>query len=191
MKKLSLFLVAALTLAVCSCGNGRQAAEERTDTKATLPPDSLEIKYAPKMELGSAAPDFTARDTAGNAVSLSDFRGDYVVLDFWATWCGDCRGENATLKEVYSEYKDRKIGDASVKFVSYSFDHEADAWKSYIAAENIEWIQVSALVKWHDNPVSEAYQVGWIPTFYVIDPEGKIIGSAIKAFRIREILESR
>lgn len=176
-----------MTFLVLSCCSGRkQSAQE----PSVQPLDSIEIKYAPSMKTGSVAPDFSARDTSGLEVKLSDYKGSYVILDFWATWCGDCREENPVLSEIYAEYKNRKINGKSVVFISYSFDHQEDVWKSYISQNDMGWIQVSTLTKWHDNPVSESYLVKWIPSFYVIDPDGVIVGSAVKAFRIREILQS-
>lgn len=176
-----------MTFLVLSCCSGRKQSVQETSVQ---PLDSIEIKYAPSMKTGSVAPDFSARDTSGLEVKLSDYKGSYVILDFWATWCGDCREENPVLSEIYAEYKNRKINGKSVVFISYSFDHQEDVWKSYISQNDMGWIQVSTLTKWHDNPVSESYLVKWIPSFYVIDPDGVIVGSAVKAFRIREILQS-
>ena len=184
------FLYAAATFSAIlalSCCSGRKQSARETSVQ---PFDSIEIKYSPQIELGTKAPDFSARDTSGAEIKLSDYKGSYVVLDFWATWCGDCREEMPVFKDFFSEYKETGVAGKSVAFISYSFDHEADVWKKYISDNNLDWIQVSALVKWHDNPVSESYQVKWIPSFYVIDPEGVVIGSAVKAFRIREILQS-
>lgn len=179
------FFATFLVLPSCSCG--RQSAR----ISSVQPLDSIEIKYAPSIEIGTKAPDFSARDTSGAEIKLSEFKESYVVLDFWATWCGDCREENPVLSEIYAEYKNRKVKGNSVVFISYSFDHQEDVWKSYISQNDMEWIQVSTLTKWHDNPVSESYQVKWIPSFYVIDPDGVIVGSAVKAFRIREILSNQ
>lgn len=178
------FITTFLVLSCCS--GGKQSAR----ITSVQPLDSIEIKYAPSIEIGTNAPDFTARDTSGTEIKLSEFKGSYVVLDFWATWCGDCREENPVLSEIYAEYKNRKVNGKSVVFISYSFDHQEDVWKSYVSQNDMDWIQVSTLTKWHDNPVSESYRVKWIPSFYVIDPDGIIIGSAVKAFRIREILQS-
>ena len=187
--KLSLYVAALTVLSLFSgCSAKKQTSQSRF--VETQPLDSIEIKYRPSIEIGSTAPDFTARDTAGTEIKLSDYKGSYVVLDFWATWCGDCREENPVLSGIYSEYKNRKVNGNPVVFISYSFDHQEDVWKSYISENDMDWIQVSTLTKWHDNPVSESYLVKWIPSFYVIDPEGAIVGSAVKAFRIREILQS-
>ena len=176
--------ITAIIISVCS-------GKKQKETKLSLQPlDSIEIKYAPQIELGTKAPDFSASDTSGVEIKLSDYKGSYVVLDFWATWCHDCREEMPVFKDIFSEYKKSGVAGKSVAFISYSFDHEADVWKKYISDNNLDWIQVSALVKWHDNPLSESYRVKWIPSFYVIDPEGVVIGSAVKAFRIREILQS-
>lgn len=179
------FFTTFLVLTHCS------AKKQSLHETSVQPLDSIEIKYAPSIEIGTKAPDFSARDTSGVEVKLSDYKGSYVVLDFWATWCGDCREENPVLSEIYAEYKNGKVAGKPVVFISYSFDHQENVWKSYISQNDMDWIQVSTLTKWHDNPVSESYRVKWIPSFYVIDPDGVIIGSAVKAFRIREILRNQ
>lgn len=185
MKK-TVLLFAIAVMALASCGNN--SSKKTAVTIETAPLDSIEIKYAPALEIGTLAENFTAQDTTGKDVSLSDFKGKYVVLDFWATWCKDCINELPVLKDLYQEYKDKKVAGADVEFVSVSFDDNEQAWKSFIVRENMEWHQISTLVKWKQNPISDLYKIGWIPTFYVIAPDGSIAGSAIKAFRIGEIL---
>lgn len=189
---ISRFAIYSLSVAIIVALISGCSSRKHKEAEVSLhqPLDSIEIKYAPSIEIGTKVPDFSARDTSGVEIKLSDYKGSYIVLDFWATWCGDCREEMPILKDVFSEYKNTPIAGKSVVFISYSFDNETEAWKKYISENNLDWIQVSTLVKWHDNPVSEAYKVKWIPSFYVIDPEGAVVGSAVKAFRIREILQS-
>lgn len=146
----------------------------------------------PKLKVGTIAPDFTAADTIGNPIKLSDYKGKYVVLDFWASWCGDCRREIPYLKEVYKNFKDIKIGKKKVPitFLSISFDHKKDLWINMLRKEQFGWPQVSNLKPWKGNPISIAYDLHWIPTFYIVSPEGTIIDGAITAKELEKILLS-
>lgn len=134
-------------------------------------------QHEPTFELGTPAPDFTACDTLGVSHSLSDFSDRLVVVDFWASWCGDCRREMPALKQLYADYKDR-----GVDFISVSFDENEASWKSCLRKQQFGWLQVSNLQPWHSkvngvstttNPIALAYDLKWIPTLYLID-HGKI-----------------
>ena len=146
----------------------------------------------PSLAVGQKAPAFTIADTLGTNISLSDYEGKYLVIDFWASWCGDCRREIPELKKVFAEFNEEIIGpeQVEVNFLSVSFDHDAEAWKKLLRKEQFGWPQVSNLQPWKQNPVAKAYDLKWIPTFYVVNPMGEIAGSAITAEALREILES-
>ena len=147
------------------------------------------------LRKGEISPNFTAQDTLGNNISLSDFKGKYVVLDFWASWCPDCRKEIPMLKKLYNKYRHTTLGQtkARVEFLGVSFDHVADSWKALLRKEKLAWPQISNGIPWKKNmnPIAQAYKLRWIPTFYVIDPEGKIIGGAITAQDLEKILKSQ
>lgn len=188
MRKTILFVALAGLLAV-SCGQNKKSSSAVVAEVAPL--DSIEIKYAPVLGKGDVAPDFTANTPDGTPVSLSDFKGKYVVIDFWATWCPDCIKELPELKSIYNEFKDKKVAGKKVEFISMSFDHNEEAWKNFIVENDMQWHQISNLIKWKENPISEQFQIKWIPTFCVVAPDGTIAGSSIKAFRIREILNAQ
>lgn len=135
----------------------------------------------PSLKVGAVAPDFTAPDTLGVKHKLSDYKGQYLVLDFWASWCGDCRRENPDLKDLYEEFKEETINGTKIEWLSVSFDHEKNAWKNCLRKEQFPWTQVSNLTNWKKNPIAKKWDLHWIPTFFVVDPEGKIAGSAITA----------
>lgn len=135
----------------------------------------------PSLKIGTIVPDFTAPDTNGTKHKLSELRGQYVVLDLWASWCGDCRRETPGLKALYEKYKDVKINDKQVTWVGVSFDKEETAWKNYLDKEQLPWLQLCTFKEWKKNPIAKAFDLQWIPTFYIIDDEGKVAGSAITA----------
>lgn len=194
MKYLSLALMGILLLVSC----GKQ--ENTTETPSAVASEVRYVdtlaanhpEYLPSVPLDTIAPDICAPDTSGNLISLADFKGRYVVVDFWASWCGDCRREAPVFADVYAEWKDRQIGGAEVQFLGYSFDREEERWKNYLRDAAYPWPQISTLQpKWHDIPVTQAYGLHWIPAFLLISPDGKIVGKAITAEGIRQALKDR
>jgi thiol-disulfide isomerase/thioredoxin len=128
--------------------------------------------YAKKMVLasGNVAPPFICTDIDGKEVSLSDFKGKIVYLDFWATWCGGCRMDMPYLKKLQSEYKDKNI-----VFVSISMNSNIKDWKDFINEKKMEGINLFIGNKGFDSEVARSYQVFGIPSYKLIDKEGIII----------------
>lgn len=186
MRNILAFGIAAMII-FCSCGQNRGA--KNAPKTEEFPLDSLEIKYNPSLEKGASAPEFELPDTLGNVLSLKNFRGKYLVIDFWASWCGDCRREIPEVKALYEDWKDAKINDAPVQFLSVSFDHDAESWKNILRKEQFAWPQVSNLIKYRGNPVAAAYGIHWIPSMVIVAPDGSIAGVAITAKRADIILK--
>jgi len=149
------------------------------------------IQYNKVGAVGTAAVDFTQPDTTGTPVSLSSFHGKYVLVDFWASWCGPCRAENPNLVKTYNKYKDNGF---AVLGVSLDQPGKKDSWLAAIHKDNLTWVQVSDLKFW-DNEVAVLYGIKAIPSNLLLDPQGKIIAKDLRGEeldkKLAEILKDK
>lgn len=133
----------------------------------------------PKLKavaLGATAPEFAEADTAGKMVSLSSFRGKYVLIDFWASWCGPCRRENPNVVKAYNAYKGKNF---TILGVSLDRPNAKDKWLAAIHKDGLTWNHVSDLKFW-DSKAADLYAVRGIPQNFLLDPNGKIIGKNLR-----------
>ena len=136
-----------------------------------------------KVQVGSEAPDFTLPDVNGNLVSLSSFRGKYVLVDFWAAWCPDCRKENPNIVSAWEKYKNKNFAILGV-----SLDRNRDQWLAAIEKDKLTWTQVSDLKYW-SSEAAVLYCIRWIPMSFLIDPERKIVAIGLEGEELHNKLE--
>ncbi len=121
-------------------------------------------------KIGSEAPPFSLKDLDGNIIRLSDFRNNnYVLLDFWASWCGPCREDSPYLEEINKNFKNKGL-----KIIGISRDENLDSWKKAILKDNMDWINISTIE--NGSEIEEEYFVWGIPHRVLIDKDGVIIG---------------
>ncbi len=150
--------------------------------------DNSTDKYDSQLlQSGEAAPDFTiTNDRYPQGIALSSFKGKLVVLEFWASWCPDCRKITPTMTDLYKKYSPK-----DVVFVGVSFDTDKEQWQNYMSKNGTDcWFQYSELKKWKkETTIDTLYKVNWIPTMYLIGKDGRIVIGTVSADKLAKALE--
>ena len=149
-------------------------------------PEDEALATLKKTQRSSQAPDFSLPDTLGTAVSLSSFRGKYVLVDFWASWCGPCRQENPSIVKAFNQFKDKNFTVLGV-----SLDKAKAPWLKAIKDDGLTWTHVSDLKYWN-NAAATLYNVRSIPFNILVDPQGNIVGENLRGSelegKLREVV---
>lgn len=140
------------------------------------------IEIAKISSVGRYLPGFSQADTSGNLIRLSSFKGKYVLVDFWASWCEPCRAENPVLVEAFNVYKDKGF-----TILGVSLDRNKESWLKAIHADKLNWTQVSDLKYWN-NDIAKKLNIRSIPQNILLDPSGKIIARNLRGDELNEIL---
>ncbi|MDP4207930.1 MAG: TlpA disulfide reductase family protein [Bacteroidota bacterium] len=133
-----------------------------------------------RLEVGKVAPAFVMKDINGRDVSLESFRGKCLIIDFWASWCGPCRGESPNMVKLYEDFKAKGL-----EILGVSLDKDKTAWQKAIDSDKLVWTHISDLQYWN-NAVAKLYRVNSIPQTYLLDKNGVIIGKNLRGESLRE-----
>ena len=157
-----------------------------TVAKAQSAQPDFDDKYATELvKPGTVAPDFKMKTPDGKIIPLSKFaKGKTVVLDFWASWCPDCRKDAPEVVRLYEKY--RPYG---IEFVGISMDTDVEAWKKAIEKYGITYPQVSELKKFKETDIAKAYGVKWIPSMVVVGPDGQVKLSTVLTYKVDKYLK--
>jgi peroxiredoxin len=126
------------------------------------------------LAIGNPAPDFTLNDPDGNLISLSQLKGKYVLVDFWAAWCRPCREENPNVVQAYKKY-----GGENFEILGVSLDRTKEAWMKAISDDGLPWLHVSDL-QYFNSAAARLYNINAIPATYLIDPQGNILAKDLR-----------
>ena len=144
------------------------------------------VSRQPRFTSGEPAPDFIMYRQNGNLVQLKDYRGKFVLLHFWGSWCGPCRAENPHLVELYKKYHSRGF-----YILSVGIERNAEAWKRAIQQDGLIWDTHTSSLREFDSDIAKLFNVKSIPSTFLINSEGLIIGVKLSPDQIDKILSEQ
>lgn len=150
--------------------------------------EDLDSLYAQSLlKVGTQAPNFELPTPEGKKVQLSDFKGKYVLIDFWASWCPDCRRISPNVEAIAKEYQGKDL-----TVVAVSFDIDKEAWVKYINRNGapVNEVHVSELKKMKESDVAKAFGVQWIPSLYLLDKDGKVLLATVEVSKVEAMVKT-
>ena len=150
--------------------------------------EDLDSLYAQSLlKVGTQAPNFELPTPEGKKVQLSDFKGKYVLIDFWASWCPDCRRISPNVEAIAKEYQGKDL-----TVVAVSFDIDKEAWVKYINRNGapVNEVHVSELKKMKESAVAKAFGVQWIPSLYLLDKDGKVLLATVEVSKVEAMVKN-
>ena len=186
----SILLVGTIGFVACKSSEGTTTNTAKTKKSSKgedyTPPGDVPIG----LGIGQRAPELEFKNPNDSLIKLSSLRGNYVLIDFWASWCGPCRGENPNVVNAYNKYKDAKFNfGKGFRIFNVSLDQNKEAWKKAIEKDKLNWpYHVSDLKGWSAEPAAK-YGVNSIPTNWLIDPRGIIVARSLRGASLDAELE--
>lgn len=171
-----LFALSLVTTLIISCHQENRPKNDKVydESAPTSESTSSTVKDSTGLNIGDIAPQIALPDPSGKVIPLSSLRGKYVLIDFWASWCGPCRGENPNNVVMYNKYKSKGF-----EIYGVSLDAKKDAWEQAIRQDQLSWIHVSDLGFWQSSVVSQ-YSFQSIPFTVLVDKNGRIIAKDLR-----------
>ncbi len=187
MKSFVIFAVAVFEKFEKRHPNNRYVLEELARIHEELGNSELAAEYRKKMDpmselVGKVVPDFSATDLDGKPISLQQYRGKVILLDFWAIWCGPCLAEMPNVKSVYDTYKDEGFD-----IIGVNLDTDETRLRNYLKENNIPWRQIFSGQKWR-SPLAQKYHIRSIPALWLIDRDGTLISREARGVKLGRLV---